>query len=252
MEGTFLGPAAITSAMGSPVSHSRKKSRKKELRPCAASVIFVSAMNEAKSDYSQKRGGTVQIRYHLKSLCQAFTRVELLAVLAVLGLLAAVALPALASNRARFERIVCVNNLRLIGRAFHIWGADHGGENPWWVSTYAGGTQYQGKVGFCFDEFRCVSNHLETPRILVCPSDPARRMATNWSNDPNGGLGWLGYQDRAVSYFIGIHASALLPRSILSGDRFFRNNGAGHSCSVGFIEFWTVQRYPTVLAVCRA
>ena len=31
----------------------------------------------------------------------------------------------------RSARIGCVNNLRLIGRAFQLWSGDHEGENPW-------------------------------------------------------------------------------------------------------------------------
>ena len=59
---------------------------------------------------------------------KAFTRLELVVVLAVLCLLAAVTWPALAVTAARSERATCVNNLRQIGRAYQIWGSDHDGQ----------------------------------------------------------------------------------------------------------------------------
>ena len=64
---------------------------------------------------------------------KAFTRLELVVVLAVLSLLAAVTWPALAVSAGRSERVTCINNLRQIGRAFQMWGNDHGGQRPWRV-----------------------------------------------------------------------------------------------------------------------
>ncbi|RME94499.1 MAG: DUF1559 domain-containing protein [Verrucomicrobia bacterium] len=53
-----------------------------------------------------------------------FTLVELLVVLAVLGILAALLLPALASARAAGQRAACVSNLRQMGVALHAYADD--------------------------------------------------------------------------------------------------------------------------------
>lgn len=55
---------------------------------------------------------------------KAFTLVELLVVLAVLGVLAALLLPALSSARAAGQRAACLSNLRQIGVALHAYADD--------------------------------------------------------------------------------------------------------------------------------
>ena len=61
--------------------------------------------------------------------------------LAGVGLLGSLGLSVLANTGERSDLVVCGNNLRQVGRAFHMWASDHGGENPWWTS-YADGGSY--------------------------------------------------------------------------------------------------------------
>src|SRR5262245_43836869 len=55
------------------------------------------------------------------------TLVELVVVLAVIGILAAMLLPALARGKASARRVVCVNNLRQLGLAAQMYWDDNGG-----------------------------------------------------------------------------------------------------------------------------
>ena len=74
----------------------------------------------------------------------AFTRAELLVILAVLTLLALVVLPALANTRPRSARVICANNLRQIGMAMQLWGNDHGDRPPYEVELADGGVGLDG------------------------------------------------------------------------------------------------------------
>jgi len=61
---------------------------------------------------------------------QAFTLVELLVVLAIIGVLTAILLPALSQARHQARRTACAANLRQVGVAIHMYAADHGDTIP--------------------------------------------------------------------------------------------------------------------------
>ena len=168
---------------------------------------------------------------------KAFTRLELVVVLAVLCLLAAVTWPALAVTAARSERATCVNNLRQIGRAYQIWGSDHDGQRPWDVGESSGGQHPPPPLSppglALWYQFYFVSGDLGTPRILACPSDnllPQRHVADNWTMGPNGLLN-LSNRNNSLSYFLSFDAPPLLPQMALGGDRTVNYVGPQRECS---------------------
>jgi len=59
-----------------------------------------------------------------------FTLLELLVVLGIVGLLAALFLPALARARARAQGILCIGQLHQIGLAIQMYAEDHNNEWP--------------------------------------------------------------------------------------------------------------------------
>lgn len=157
----------------------------------------------------------------------AFTRVELAAVIAAVGMLAILAAPALSLSRADSERAVCFNNLRLVGRGVQTWAGDHEGQPPWWIAVENGGTRPSSgtRVGAIFFEYAYLSNELVAPRILVCPSDSGKKVATSFRQ-----FFQPGFRAQALSYPISLHASGDAPRSWLSSDGNLRLGSAGSPC----------------------
>ncbi|HSU56641.1 MAG TPA: prepilin-type N-terminal cleavage/methylation domain-containing protein [Candidatus Dormibacteraeota bacterium] len=151
----------------------------------------------------------------------AFTLIEMLVVIAIIGILAALLLPALSKAKARAQRIECVSNLKQAGLAFHLFAHDHNSLFPMQVSTNSGGSlqfvqsAIRAPTGFAltYHHFQPLSNELVTPRVLHCPADT--RMATNQ---------FALLRNENISYFVGLSADYGKPNSILAGDRNVTND----------------------------
>jgi hypothetical protein len=68
----------------------------------------------------------------------------------------------LAKARERALEIQCVNNLKQFGLAARMWALDNSEIYP--------------------PDVVCMSNYLNTPKILVCPAETNRPAATSWAN----------------------------------------------------------------------
>jgi len=104
------------------------------------------------------------------------------------ALLAAMLLPALAAAKRKAQMISSVNNLKQIGLAFRIWEGDHNDQFPFNVGQAQGGVKELCTTdGNGFEEnevavFMVMSNELSTPKILVCPNDPQKQAAADFSS----------------------------------------------------------------------
>jgi prepilin-type N-terminal cleavage/methylation domain-containing protein len=145
---------------------------------------------------------------------RAFTLIELLVVMAIISMLASLLLPTLSSAKEQALRIQCLSNQRQVSLALRMWSDDNRLRYPWETSTDNGGTQ--GSI-CAWAHFYVVQAEMVTPRILNCPSDPARYVATAFDGTNNGCLIWNGNYD--VSYFVGLDATAGRPAMHLLGDR---------------------------------
>jgi len=160
----------------------------------------------------------------------AFTRLEVCATLAALGLLATAVAPGLAQNKPRSQQAVCANNLRLIGRAILLFDAEHGQADPWRVPRppEPPATGIENNPWY---QFSTLSNGLPTPRILACPSD-TKVPAKDFSSSPDGGFLNPRFRNASVSYLLGLDSLVAIPDSVLGGDRNIQTQGFS-ACSSG-------------------
>ena len=161
---------------------------------------------------------------------QGLSLVEVVAILATLFIMAVLVLPALISPRTPARRVQCVNNLKQVGLAARIYSSDQDERFPWMDSTNFNPTTRSGSREFTnspqiFRHFLAMSNELNTPKILQCPSDKKRTRANNFATLSNSNL----------SYFISFEADVSDPNRLLSGDR----NITGGSPNNGFLRVFT-------------
>src|ERR1043166_9248944 len=102
---------------------------------------------------------------------RAMTLIELLVVLAVLALLAIFLLQQAPLGKEKAMRLTCVSNLRQTGMAFRVWEGDNNDKYPMQVPGTNGGTMEFITGPNAFRHFQVMSNELNTPVVLFCPSD---------------------------------------------------------------------------------
>jgi prepilin-type N-terminal cleavage/methylation domain-containing protein len=157
---------------------------------------------------------------------RAFTLIELLVVIAIIAILAALLLPALAQAKQRARRIACVNNLKEISIAMHLFATDNE-KYPWRILQSEGGSFAR---SYIYYSFLAMSNELETAQILACPSD-RRSIAPDWDN----------LRDTNISYFLGVDTKEDRPGMLLVGDWNIDGGRPNQSCPIAGINNLTME-----------
>lgn len=149
-----------------------------------------------------------------------FTLIEMLVVMAIISILAALLLPALTKGKERALRTVCLSNLRQIGEGFHLYANSHNGRTPMHVSTNEGGTR---EIAISSGErlpnldslriapvhFAAMKNELGNGKILRCPSTKGPPSKSSFNE----------ITTRELSYFLDVRAVLDRATQLLAGDR---------------------------------
>lgn len=140
----------------------------------------------------------------------AFTRIELIVVMAIVFLLVGLSIPIARRAKQKTQRISCVSHLKQIGLAFRIAATND--LYPFAVSTNLGGTREFDTSTDFFRHWQAISNELGSILLATCPSD-TRRIARDFTFLANSN----------ISYFIGLEANETTPTIPLAGDRNLTN-----------------------------
>lgn len=134
--------------------------------------------------------------------------IEMLLVIAIIGILASRLWPALAKAKPKVRQTQCLSNLKQTGIAFHMFAHDHDNLFPMQVPSHNGGSLEYSRSGQAFRHFEPLAKTVGNPKLFVCPADD-RIAAPNWQQFNNSHL----------SFFVGVDAKMRYPNSLLAGDR---------------------------------
>lgn len=102
---------------------------------------------------------------------RAFTLVELMTVAAIIGILAAIMLPALAAATESARRKACVVNLKQLGLALNMYASENANKYPPTDDEH---------LVLMFEGSLLYPEYVSDAMLLACPSDPEYRAATNF------------------------------------------------------------------------
>jgi len=148
---------------------------------------------------------------------------ELLCVIAVIAILAALLLPTLTQAKDRAKQTQCAGQLKDIAVAFHSFAHDHNNQFPMQIPVAAGGSMLVAPRGnsnrsaaelvLAYRHFQVLAGELRTPKMVICPAD-TRLPAVSFSVLSNQNL----------SYFVALNAELGNANSLLAGDRNLTND----------------------------
>jgi prepilin-type N-terminal cleavage/methylation domain-containing protein/prepilin-type processing-associated H-X9-DG protein len=147
--------------------------------------MTLSTTNKGALDNSSRResqafGGFTS---GVKARQRAFTLIELLVVIAIIAILAAILMPVLSAAQARAKTTYCLNNMKQLQLAYHMYVDDNNDCLPWntvtgpdsvdsWITNGAATVLFDGIRGGVLYQYN------QSVKIYVCPGIIQRTVAT--------------------------------------------------------------------------
>ncbi|MDR1281005.1 MAG: prepilin-type N-terminal cleavage/methylation domain-containing protein [Opitutaceae bacterium] len=113
---------------------------------------------------------------HASRAPRAFTLIELLAVITIIGILVAIIIPVTGKVRESAKSTTCVNNLRQIGIGLNTWATDNKGRlpdfpaNPSWWDSYTIWNNPGGNAGWIGIGKLYGDGYITDGRVFYCPT----------------------------------------------------------------------------------
>jgi type II secretory pathway pseudopilin PulG len=130
--------------------------------------------------------------FMLKSSRRGLTLIEAIVILAIVGILIAVIIPAVVQSRESARQVECKNNLKQIGLAFHNYHETFAALPPGWIGVSAGKPDIYGINGFGWGiqiipyiEANPIYGRTNFYCSIADPSNEEFRTGSPWSHPQN-------------------------------------------------------------------
>ncbi|MBU4377116.1 MAG: DUF1559 domain-containing protein [Candidatus Omnitrophica bacterium] len=140
---------------------------------------------------------------------KAFTLIELLVVIVIIGILAALIIPAMGAAREGARRAMCANNLRQIGVALYMYADDNNDSLPpcttfsYMNTIWIGSLNQKQGLGYLYPSY------VDDLNIMYCPSaKPSMREPRGPDNFGKSGV--ITGTDYTITYYWGGASSFLV------------------------------------------